>query len=147
MGQRFRVGAHRVLADFDEIEREAAGEGNAPRGELSVTAPILFGRLHVLRVITDFLTAYPDVSVRLLVTDRPADLVEEGLDVAIRIGVLRNSSAIATSIGALPSVVVARRPSMSRAAARHGSPPTLHRTTSSRSEAYGALSAGHLHAA
>jgi DNA-binding transcriptional LysR family regulator len=72
-----------------------------------VTAPILFGRLHVLPVITDFLTAYPDVSVRLLVTDRPADLVEEGLDVAIRIGVLRDSSAIATSIGALPSVVVA----------------------------------------
>jgi DNA-binding transcriptional LysR family regulator len=107
VGQRFRVGAQRVLADFDEIEREAAGEGNAPHGELSVTAPILFGRLHVLPVITDFLTAYPDVSVRLLVTDRPADLVEEGLDVAIRIGVLRDSSAIATSIGALPSVVVA----------------------------------------
>jgi DNA-binding transcriptional LysR family regulator len=107
VGQRFRVGAQRVLADFEEIEREAAGEGNAPRGELNVTAPILFGRLHVLPIITDFLTAYPDVSVRLLVTDRPTDLVEEGLDVAIRIGVLRDSSAIATSIGALPSCVVA----------------------------------------
>ena len=62
------------------------------------------------------------------------------------LGCCADSSAIATSIGALPSVVVAT-PSMSRAAARHGSPPTLHRTTSSRSAAYGALSAGHLHAA
>ncbi|MBV9627205.1 MAG: LysR family transcriptional regulator, partial [Xanthobacteraceae bacterium] len=59
VGHRFRVGAQRVLADFDEIEREAAGEGNAPRGELSVTAPILFGRLHVLPIITDFLAQYP----------------------------------------------------------------------------------------
>jgi DNA-binding transcriptional LysR family regulator len=107
VGQRFQVGARRVLADFDEIEREAAGQGDAPRGELAVTAPILFGRLHVLPVVTDFLAQYPDVSVRLIVTDRSVDLVEEGLDVAIRIGVLRDSSAIATKIGALPSVVVA----------------------------------------
>jgi DNA-binding transcriptional LysR family regulator len=107
VGQRFRAGATRVLADFDEIEREAAGHGNAPRGELAVTAPILFGHLHVLPLVTEFLTHYPDVSVRLLLVDRSVDLIEEGLDVAVRIGVLRDSSAIATGIGALPSVVIA----------------------------------------
>jgi DNA-binding transcriptional LysR family regulator len=107
VGQRFRAGAARVLADFDEIEREAAGQGNAPRGELAVTAPILFGRMHVLPVVTAFLAQYSDVSVRLIMLDRSIDLIEEGVDVAIRIGVLRDSSAIATSVGALPSVVVA----------------------------------------
>jgi DNA-binding transcriptional LysR family regulator len=107
VGQRFRVGAARVLADFEEIERDAAGHGKAPRGELVVTAPILFGRLHVLPLITEFLAQYPDVSARLMLVDRTVDLIEEGLDVAIRIGILRDSSAIATSIGALPSVVVA----------------------------------------
>jgi DNA-binding transcriptional LysR family regulator len=107
VGQRFRAGAARVLADFDEIEREAAGQGNAPRGELAVTAPILFGRMHVLPVVTAFLAQYSDVSVRLIMLDRSIDLIEEGVDVAIRIGVLRDSSAIATSLGALPSVVVA----------------------------------------
>jgi len=107
VGHRFRSGATRVLADFDEIEREAAGQGNAPRGELAVTAPILFGRLHVLPVVTAFLAQYPDVTVRLMLLDRSIDLIEEGVDVAIRIGVLRDSSAIATSIGALPSVIVA----------------------------------------
>jgi DNA-binding transcriptional LysR family regulator len=106
VGQRFRNGARRVVADFDEIEREAAGQGNAPRGDLAVTAPILFGRLHVLPVVTEFLAQYPDVTVRLLLVDRSVDLIEEGLDVAIRIGVLRDSSAIATSLGALRSVVV-----------------------------------------
>jgi DNA-binding transcriptional LysR family regulator len=107
VGQRFRAGAARVLADFDEIEREAAGQGKAPRGELAVTAPILFGRMHVLPVVTAFLAQYSDVSVRLIMLDRSIDLIEEGVDVAIRIGVLRDSSAIATSLGALPSVVVA----------------------------------------
>src|SRR5262245_48045461 len=64
-GERFLAGARRVLADLDEIERAAAGEGNAPRGELRVTAPILFGRLHVLPIVTEFLGRFPDVSVAL----------------------------------------------------------------------------------
>ena len=78
----------RVLADLDEIERAAAGEGTAPRGELRLTAPILFGRLHVLPIVTEFLDRFPEVSVALALVDRPVDLVEEGLDVAVRIGAL-----------------------------------------------------------
>ncbi len=58
VGQRFLQGAKRVIADIEEIERAAAGEGRAPRGELRVTAPILFGRLHVVPIITEFLARF-----------------------------------------------------------------------------------------
>src|SRR6516165_5912774 len=94
-GDRFLAGARRVLADFEEIERAAAGEGAAPRGELRITAPILFGRLHVLPIVTEFLGRFAEVSVALSLIDRPVDLVEEGLDVAVRIGALAESSAVA----------------------------------------------------
>jgi len=106
-GQRFLGGARRVLADLAEIEQAAAGHGVAPRGELAVTAPILFGRLHVLPIVTEFLGQFPDVSTRLLLLDRPVDLVEESLDVAIRIGPLPDTSAITTRLGHLRRVVVA----------------------------------------
>ena len=106
-GERFLVGARRVLADLAEIEQAAAGLGAAPRGELSVTAPILFGRLHVLPIVTEFLERFPDVTVRLMLFDRPVDLVEEGIDAAVRVGALADSSAIATRLGHLRRVVVA----------------------------------------
>ena len=106
-GDRFLAGARRVLADFEEIERAAAGEGAAPRGELRITAPILFGRLHVLPIVTEFLGRFAEVSVALSLIDRPVDLVEEGLDVAVRIGALAESSAVATRVGAVRRIVVA----------------------------------------
>jgi DNA-binding transcriptional LysR family regulator len=107
VGERFLGGARRVIADLSEIEQAAAGQGRAPRGELAVTAPILFGRLHVLPVVNEFLKAFPDVNTRLLLLDRPVDLIEERLDAAIRIGMLSDSSAIATRLGSLRRVVVA----------------------------------------
>jgi DNA-binding transcriptional LysR family regulator len=106
-GQRFLDGARRVLADLGEIEQAAAGQGRAPRGELAITAPIVFGRLHVLPVVTAFLAKYPDVTARLVLLDRPVDLVEEGLDVAIRIGALADSSAVASRLGELHYLLVA----------------------------------------
>jgi DNA-binding transcriptional LysR family regulator len=117
-GQRFLAGGKRVLADLDEIERAAAGEGTAPRGELRVTAPILFGRLHVLPIVTEFLGRFPDVLVVLTLLDRPIDLVEEGLDVAVRIGALAESSAIASRVGAVHRIVVASPDYL----AQHGTP-------------------------
>ncbi len=117
-GQRLLGGAKRVLADLDEIERAAAGAGTAPRGELRATAPILFGRLHVLPIVTEFLGRFADVSVSLTLVDRPVDLVEEGLDVAVRIGALAESSAVATRVGAVRRVVVASADYL----ARHGTP-------------------------
>ena len=107
VGERFLGGARRVLADLAEIEQAAAGQGSAPRGELAVTAPILFGRLHVLPVVNEFLTAFPEVNARVLLLDRPVDLIEERLDAAIRIGPLPDSSAVATRLGGLRRVVVA----------------------------------------
>src|ERR1700741_3435212 len=62
-GQRFLAGAERVLADLDEIEQSAAGQGDAPRGELRVTAPIVFGRRHVLPLVTEFLGLFPEVAI------------------------------------------------------------------------------------
>jgi DNA-binding transcriptional LysR family regulator len=106
-GDRFLAGARRVLADLEEIERAAAGEGRAPRGELRLTAPILFGRLHVLPIVTEFLTHFPEVSAALGLLDRPVDLVEEGFDIAVRIGTLTESSAVATRVGAVRRIVVA----------------------------------------
>jgi DNA-binding transcriptional LysR family regulator len=106
-GTRFLTGARRVLAEFDEIERAAAGEGSAPRGELRITAPIMFGRLHVVPIVVEFLRRFPDVSVALTLLDRPVDLVEEGLDAALRIGTPAESSAIITRLGAVRQIVVA----------------------------------------
>jgi DNA-binding transcriptional LysR family regulator len=117
-GERFMAGARRVLADLEEIERAAAGEGTAPRGELRATAPILFGRLHVLPIVTEFLDRFPDVSVTLNLLDRPVDLVEEGLDIAVRIGPLAESSAVATRVGAVRRIVVASPHYL----AQHGTP-------------------------
>jgi DNA-binding transcriptional LysR family regulator len=105
-GRRLLAGAKRVLADLDEIERAAAGEGTAPRGELRLTAPILFGRLHVEPLVLEFLRRFADVSVVLALIDRPVDLIEEGLDAAVRIGTLQESSAIATRVGTMRRIVV-----------------------------------------
>src|SRR5258706_5110066 len=117
-GERFRPGARRVLADLEEMERAAVGEGSAPRGELRLTAPILFGRLHVLPIVTEFLSRFPAVSVTLSLLDRPVDLVEEGFDVAVRIGLLPESSAIASRVGAVRRIVVASADYL----AQHGAP-------------------------
>ena len=117
-GERFLGGARRVLADLTEIEQAAAGQGSAPRGELGITAPILFGRLHVLPIVTEFMRAFPDVTARLMLLDRPVDLIEERLDAAIRIGALADSSAIATRLGACAASWSQRRPIWRGAARR-----------------------------
>ncbi len=72
--------ARRILEQVDETERAAAGEFLVPRGELILTAPILFGRLHVLPIVADFLSAYPDINVRLALSDRNLHLVDDHMD-------------------------------------------------------------------
>ena len=79
----------------------------APRGELRLTAPIMFRRLHVLPIVTEFLDRFPEVLVALTLVDRTVDLVDEGFDIAVRIGVLAESSAVATRVGAVRRIVVA----------------------------------------
>lgn len=99
--------ARGILEQLEEAEREAAGEFIAPKGELVVSAPILFGRLHILPIITDFLADFPDISVRLRLADRNVDLVDDRVDMAVRIGELRDSDMIATRVGSMRTVVCA----------------------------------------
>lgn len=106
-GQQFFATCKRILDDLKEAEREARGEYEAPRGELVISAPIVFGRLHVLPVVSEFLKREADVSIRLQLGDRFVNLIEEQVDVAVRIGNLPDSSLIAQRIGAVGYVVCA----------------------------------------
>jgi DNA-binding transcriptional LysR family regulator len=106
-GKTYLIACKRILEDVQEAQRAASGEYNAPTGELIVTAPIVFGRLHLLPVITEFLKAYPDVQVRLVLGDRALNLLEDHIDLAARIGDLPDSSLIATRLGQIRSVVCA----------------------------------------
>ncbi len=106
-GAAYLEAARRILEDVAEAERIATGEFSRPKGTLAVTAPIVFGRLHVLPVVTDFLKAHPDVDVRLEQTDRPVSLHEENFDLAVRIGLLPDSSLMARRLGFVRQVVCA----------------------------------------
>ncbi|MGA2128779.1 MAG: LysR family transcriptional regulator [Xanthobacteraceae bacterium] len=109
VGRQYYAGARRLLDDYQQTELIAAGTLAAPKGVLQITAPTVFGRLHVLPVATDFLTAHPQVDIRLLLTDRVISLVEEGIDLAVRIGELPDSSLVARRVGEVRSVVCASR--------------------------------------
>jgi len=97
--------ARTLLADYDEA---LAGASQAPvRGVLRITAPVQFGRRHVAPIVSAFLNEYPDVQVELSLNDRNLDLIEGGLDLAVRIGALADSSLIARQVGSVRRVVVA----------------------------------------
>jgi DNA-binding transcriptional LysR family regulator len=117
-GRSYVEAARRILEDLEEAERAAAGEYCAPKGDLIVTAPVVFGRLHVLPVVTDFLKAYPDIDIRLVLADRIVHLLDDHVDVAVRIGHLPDSNLVAARVGLVRRVICA---SSSYLAAR-GSP-------------------------
>src|SRR3984885_7395238 len=106
-GHSFITAAKAILELVNEAERTASGEYPAPKGDLAVTAPTLFGRLHVLPVLKDFLNAYPEVDVGLVLTDRIAHFVDDQVDVALRIGNLPDSALTATRLGSVRRVVCA----------------------------------------
>lgn len=104
-GKDYVAACRRILEEISDAERKAAGEYAAPKGELALTAPIVFGRLHLVPVIAAFLETYPDIGVRLVLSDRNAQLLDDHIDLAVRIGALRDSSMIATQVGAVRWVV------------------------------------------
>lgn len=106
-GQTYVIACKRILEDVADAERAAAGEYSAPRGELTLAAPIAFGRLHILPVVADFLKAYPDIDLRVTLSDRISHILDEQIDVAIRIGDLADSSFIAKRIGDVRRIVCA----------------------------------------
>jgi DNA-binding transcriptional LysR family regulator len=106
-GARYLERAKRILSDVGEAEAAAGSERGVPTGRLVVTAPSVFGRIHVAPLMAEFLAKYPAVSGELDLGDRMTPLVEEGIDAAVRIGELEDSSYVARQVGATGRVVVA----------------------------------------
>lgn len=106
-GARYLESARRLVAEFETAERAAGGEAATPTGHLTVAASVTFGRMHVAPVLAEFLRAEPHVTASLLMADRVVNLVEEGIDVAVRIAALPESSLVARRIGETRRLLVA----------------------------------------
>ena len=106
-GARYLDDSRRIMAEMDEADESATGISATPRGQLHVTAPVLFGRIFITPVILEYLDRHPEVNVNALFLDRIVNLVEEGIDIAIRIGELPDSSLRAARVGTVRQVVVA----------------------------------------
>ncbi|GAB3553677.1 LysR family transcriptional regulator [Noviherbaspirillum agri] len=113
-GQRYLEDARRIIAEVDEADEAAAGINAEPRGRLAITAPVLFGKMFVTPAIVEYLQRYPSVDVSALFLDRIVNLIEEGLDLGIRIGHLPDSSMKAIKVGQVRSVVCASRDYLKR---------------------------------
>ncbi|MGE9008953.1 LysR family transcriptional regulator [Leptospira interrogans] len=113
-GARYLERARQILSDVEEAESAAEGERTRPGGRLSVSAPNGFGRLHVSPVMTAYLKRYPDVSADLRLSDRMINLVEEGVDLAVRIGHLPDSTLVARHVGEMRRIVVASKDYLKR---------------------------------
>jgi DNA-binding transcriptional LysR family regulator len=106
-GARYAEDCRRILADVGEAESATSGSRSLVQGTLGVTAPVLFGNLHVTPVVTDYLRRYPGVDAQCVFVDRVVNLVDEGLDVAVRIGELPDSSLRAVGVGQVRRMLVA----------------------------------------
>lgn len=120
-GAAFLEQAQRILADLAGAEREIRGAAAEPRGQLYVTAPVMFGRLHVLPVVAGLMTEHRDLAVRMMLIDRNVRIVEEGIDVAVRIGALADSGLKAVRIGEVRQMLVASPAYL----ARRGAPRSI----------------------
>lgn len=117
-GQRFAIDCRRLLADLDEAENAAGGLHTLPGGLLTVTAPQMFGALHVTPLLTRFLSQYPSVEIRAILVDRVVSMLDEGIDVAVRIGALPDSTLTAIPVGSVRRMVCASPAYL----AEHGTP-------------------------
>jgi len=106
-GERYAAACRRVLTDLEEADILAAGERSAPRGTLTLTAPLVSGEEVLRPILDDFLDAYPAVSARLYLLDRPVNLIDEGINAALRIAHLPDSSMIAVRVGDVRRVIAA----------------------------------------
>lgn len=106
-GRDYLEACRQILEQVDEAERAASGAYASVKGQLVVAAPIVFGRLHVVPVAVAFLDAHPDVDIRLRLGDRNVNLIEEQVDLALRIGNLPDSNLVATQVGAIRRVICA----------------------------------------
>jgi DNA-binding transcriptional LysR family regulator len=137
VGARYLVRARRILADVEEAEGSTQDERTRPNGRLAVSAPVGFGRLHVSPVMSAYLTRFPEVSGELRLSDRTINLVEEGVDLAVRIGHLPDSSLVARHVGEMRRIVVASNNYLKQ----HGEPTTPEVIASHETIQFGAISA------
>ncbi len=107
VGARYLQRVRHILADIEDADRAAQAERTRPSGCLIVTAPVGFGRIHVTPLMSAYLQRYPEVSSELRLTDRVVNLVEDGIDAAVRIGDLADSSLVARHIGSMRRIIVA----------------------------------------
>lgn len=114
-GASFLGTARRTINDLGEAERALSGARSVPAGQLYVTAPVAFGRLHVLPVVTELLDRYPALNIQMMLIDRNVRIIEEGIDIAVRIGPLADSALRAVQIGAVRQVLVASPAYLARA--------------------------------
>lgn len=117
-GQAYVAASRRILAEVSEAERAASGEYSMARGELAMTAPMVFGRMHLVPVVAEFLTAYPEVDIRLTLADRLMHLNDDHVDLALRIGQLPDSGLKAIRLGMVGKVACASPSYL----AEHGTP-------------------------
>ena len=117
-GERYLADCKRILADVEEAEAQAGGAHAVPQGHLVVTAPVLFGRIHIAPLLMSFLDQHPQVTARAFFVDRVVNLMDEGVDVALRIAHLPDSSLTAMRVGAMRRVIVASPDYL----AKHGEP-------------------------
>ena len=120
-GRAYLEACRQILEQVDEAERVASGAYAKVKGQLVVAAPIVFGRLHVVPVVAAFLEMHPEIDIRLRLGDRNVNLIEEHIDVALRIGTLPDSNLIATQLGSVRRVVCASPAYL----LRHGTPQSL----------------------
>ena len=106
-GLSYVAALKRILGDLSEADRAAAGEYTKPTGELIVTAPVDLGRLHLIPILAEFLRAYPDIDIRLVLVDRILSLPEDHVDVALRVGTLPDSRLVALRLGTIRRVLCA----------------------------------------
>ena len=125
-GQRYLEDCRRILAEVQEAEDSAAGSHAEPRGQLTITAPVLFGDLFVTPVMVSYLKQFPEVGINGLLVDRVVSMVEEGIDVAVRIGELPDSNQHAIRVGEVRRVICAS-PSYLKTQGRPAHPQDLDR--------------------
>ena len=137
VGTHYLERVRRILADVEEAESSAEGERTRPSGRLVVSAPIGFGRLHVSPVMSQYLARYPEVAADLRLTDRVVNLVEDGVDLAVRIGHLPDSTLVARHVGEMRRIVVASQAYLEQ----RGEPQTPEAITSHDTIQFGAATA------
>ena len=119
-GRTYLASCESILEEVSEAEQLVMGEHKAPKGKMLITAPVVFGRYYVLPLVSEFLKAYPEIKIQLVLTDNVLNMMEEGVDLSVRIGHLPDSSLIASKVGETSFVTCASKEYL----AAYGTPKT-----------------------